>query len=114
LQRRAGHDGTHSSKAVWPPGAAAVAALIDLTVEPFGLYLRGDVDLDTRFPYPNKRIAVACRKKGRKALNGILIQVPTAVDFEYTARWAVDAQFVSTHRVMHRLLDKELDAASEI
>jgi hypothetical protein len=95
------------------PGAAAVAALIDLTVEPFGLRLRGDVDLDTRFPHPNKRIAVACRKKGRKALNGILIQVPAAVNFEYTARWAIDAEFVSTHRVMHRLLDKELDAVSD-
>jgi hypothetical protein len=43
--------------------------LVALTVEPFGLDLRGDVDLMTRRPYPNKDYAVACRK-GRKAIEG--------------------------------------------
>jgi Family of unknown function (DUF6012) len=96
-----------------PPGVAELATLVDLTVEPFGLYLRGGVELDTRHPFPNKRIVVACRKAGRKAVNGLLIQVPTVTDFEYTARWAVDTSFVSTHRVRHRLLDRDFDAISD-
>ena len=95
------------------PGVSQLATLIDLSVEPFGLYLRGGVDLDTRHPFPNKRIVVACRKAGRKAVNGLLIQVPTVTEFEYIARWAIDASFVSTHRVRHRLLDKDFDATSD-
>ncbi len=41
------------------PGAATRATLLDLTVEPFGLYLSGDVDLDTRHPYP-KPLPLPC------------------------------------------------------
>ena len=55
-------------------------ALIDLEIEPIGLRLTGGVDLATRRPYRNKRYAVACRKRGQEAVNGILIKTKTPID----------------------------------
>jgi hypothetical protein len=87
--------------------------LVALTVEPFGLHLRGDVDLMTRRPYPNKNYAVACRK-GRKAIVGILIEASGHVDeFHTTASWFITPKLTVTHRVHYTLLDHELDAASD-
>jgi Family of unknown function (DUF6012) len=88
--------------------------LVELTIDPLGLHLRGGVDLATRRPYPNKRYAVACRREGRKAIDGILIESSRSVaKLDYTARWVVDAEFVATHRVGYKLLDHEFDAASD-
>jgi hypothetical protein len=82
--------------------------MISKSAEPRG------VDLATRRPYPNKRYAVACRREGRKAIEGILIEnSPPVEKLDYTARWVVDAEFVATHRVSYKLLDHEFDAASD-
>jgi hypothetical protein len=73
--------------------------MISKSAEPRG------VDLATRRPYPNKRYAVACRREGRKAIEGILIEnSPPVEKLDYTARWVVDAEFVATHRVSYKLL----------
>jgi hypothetical protein len=88
--------------------------LIDLEISPLGLHLRGGVDLATRRPYPNKWFAVACRKLGTKAIDGILIETPKRLDeLHMTARWAVEASMVVTHRVHYKLLDHDFDAASD-
>lgn len=88
--------------------------LVDVTVEPLGLVLRDGVDLVMRQPFPNKRIYVASRKAGRKAMNGLLIDTGTArvKEFEVITRWAVFADDVVTHRVKHVVLDDEFDAVS--
>jgi len=90
-------------------------AIVDVTIEPFGLRLAGGVDLATGRPYPNNHYAVACRKnKTRKALEGLLIEVPGPVDeWRMTARWSVEAECVVTHRVDYKLLDHDFDTASE-
>lgn len=89
-------------------------ALIDLEVSPLGLHLAGGVDLATRRPYPNKWYAVACRKLGKKAIDGVLIETTARLDeFDTTARWAVEASTVVTHRVHYKLLDHDYDAASD-
>jgi Family of unknown function (DUF6012) len=89
-------------------------ALVDVKIEPFGLRLRGGTDLAVRRPYPNKRYAVACRKKGHKAIDGILVETPSFVsEFTYTARWAVEAALSVTHEVAYKILDRDFDAASE-
>ena len=89
-------------------------ALVDLEVSPLGLHLRGGVDLTTRWPYPNKWQAVACRKLGNKAIDGILIETGKRLDeWRTTARWAVNASMVVTHRVHYKLLDHDFDAASD-
>lgn len=75
-------------------------SLMDLEIKPLGIHLMGGIDLTTRRPYPNKRYAVACRKQGHKAIDGILIETAKPVDvLRYIARWAVDATFCAIHRV---------------
>ncbi len=89
-------------------------SLIDLVIDPFGMRLVGGIELATRRPYPNKWYKVACRKEGRKAVDGILINVPTPIDnFAYSARWAVEAAQCVTHRVEYSILDHDFDAASD-
>jgi hypothetical protein len=89
-------------------------SLIDLAITPLGLHLRGDDDLATRRPYRNKYYAVACRKQGHKAIDGILIETAAPVDeMRYTARWAVEASAILTHHVHYKLLDHDFDAASD-
>lgn len=90
-----------------------VVSLIDLQVEPFGLYLRGGRELMTGRPYPNKHYNVVCRKKGKKAIRGILLKVDGPVEgFNYTARWLAGG-IVVTHRVSCSILDQEFGAASD-
>lgn len=87
--------------------------LIDLRIEPFGLYLQGGRELMTGRPYPNKHYTVVCRKKRKKAMNGILVKVHGPVKgFDYTARWLANRTVV-THRVSCSILDQEFGAASE-
>lgn len=88
--------------------------LIDLAIDPLGLHLKGGADLATRRPYANKRYAVACRKHGLKAIDGILVETEAPLDeFHVTARWAVEAARAVTHHVHYRLLDHDFDAASD-
>ena len=88
--------------------------LIDLDIKPFGLHLEGGKDLATRRPYPNKRYAVACRKRGKKAIDGILLETGWPVNqFTYEARWAVEDTLPVSHRVEYKILDREFDAASD-
>ena len=89
-------------------------ALIDLHVDPLGLHLVGGEDLVTRRPYPNKSYAVACRKQGQKAIDGILIETDKPIDdLSTTARWAIEARLVVTHKVQYKFLDREFEAASD-
>src|SRR5579863_7814659 len=82
--------------------------LTELAVEPFGLHLRGGVELATRRPYPNKRFHVACRKEGQKAINGLLIETRDHVsEFSTVARWTVEAAPPVTHRVTYTIIDQD-------
>lgn len=88
--------------------------LLDLDIPQFGLKLQGGKELTTRRPYPNKRYAVACPKIGRKALDGIYIETAGPVQrFTAVARWAVEAEFVATHRVEYQVLDQDFDTVSD-
>jgi hypothetical protein len=88
-------------------------ALVKLGIEPFGFEFQAD-ELRTGRPYPNRWYAVGCLRRGRKAVDGILIETPKVVDeFRCTARWAVCAELVVTHRVDYKVLDNDFDAASD-
>jgi hypothetical protein len=88
--------------------------LIDLEISPLDLQLVGGVDIATRRPYPNKRYAVGCRKQGKKAINGLLIETAKPLDeFLVVARWLIQASLEVTHCVHYRVLDHDFDAASE-
>jgi hypothetical protein len=89
-------------------------SLIDLQIKPLGIDLVGGEDLVTRRPYPNKHYAVACRKRGHKAIDGILIETESFVsELFYTARWAVEGELCVTHFVDYKILDHDFDAASD-
>jgi hypothetical protein len=88
-------------------------ALVALEIEPLGLEFEAS-ELRTGRPYPNKRYAVGCLRRGRKAVDGILIETATILDeFRCTARWAVCAELVVTHRVDYRVIDHDFDAVSD-
>lgn len=89
-------------------------ALVDLKIAPLSLQLEGGTDLAVRRPYPNKRYSVACRRKGHKAMDGILIETSSFVrELDYTARWAIEGTMAVTHSVVCQILDRDFDAASE-
>lgn len=89
-------------------------ALVDLRIQELDLHLIGGTDLDSRRPYPNKRYVVACRKVGRKAIDGILVETAKPVSaFTVEARWALEAEHVATHTVRYEVLDQDFDAVSD-
>ncbi|WP_257385926.1 DUF6012 family protein, partial [Xanthomonas phaseoli] len=72
-----------------PQGIPTRCELIDIAIAPFGLLLRNGIEVVARRPYPNKRYQVACRKIGRMAMNGLLIEAAGTVDaFRVVTRWA--------------------------
>ena len=79
--------------------------LIDLRIDSIGLLLRDRVDLVTRRPMPNKRMAIGCSKRGRLARVGLLIDtLRPAQPFTVVYRWAVAAEQLIVHRVHYELL----------
>ena len=89
-------------------------SLVDLQVKSLGLHLKGGTDLMTRRPYRNKRYAVACRKQGLKAIDGIFVETGTPIrEVTCTMRWNIAYEKVVTHHVLYRLLDQEFDTASD-
>jgi hypothetical protein len=89
--------------------------LDDLTVEPFGLKLRGGMELATRRPYPNRNYLVACRRQAtKKAVDGILLAFSSHVDhLHVTARWSIGAQLITTHRIHYQIIDRNFDFGSD-
>lgn len=92
--------------------------LSDLTINELGLKLFGEKDLGTRRPYPNKQFHVACRKKGQKAMNGILIDAAKLLrSFTVETRWIVswgmiDYPATLLHRCTYNVLDSDFDAVT--
>jgi len=88
-------------------------ALIDVSVPELGLVLENGKDVTVRFPAPNKRLHYVCRKKGRKAVYGILIETDRPVsDITLITRWAVRGA-VCLHRV-HMHITGTDDAVTDV
>lgn len=88
--------------------------LVDLSIPELGIALRGDRDLVTRNPYPNKTYRVVSRKVGRKAMDGILINTPSMVrSFTAVMRWAAGAELLVKHSVKYVLIDEDHDFVSD-
>lgn len=87
--------------------------LIDIEVPELGLHLNAEKEITVRFPSPNKRLHYVCRKKGRKAIFGILLNTDKYVtDITVITRWAVQGE-VSTHRVHMHIVGAD-DAATDV
>lgn len=90
--------------------------LVSVTSLDLDLRLWGDEDVVARRPYPNKLFLVACRKTGRKAIDGILIEAPSIREFAVVTRWSIllrGGLGVVSHRVHYTVLDDEHDAVSD-
>ncbi|QHM74015.1 DUF6012 family protein [Mixta intestinalis] len=87
--------------------------LIDVEIPELGLRLQEERDITVRFPSPNKRLHYVCRKKGRKAVKGILLNTDKHVsDITVITRWAVQGD-VSVHRVHMHIVGND-DAATDL
>ena len=63
--------------------------LIDLEFPDLNLVLKQGGDVVACTPYPNKRINVVRRKKGRKAINGFFVDIPEDMKtFILKTRWS--------------------------
>jgi hypothetical protein len=88
--------------------------VVDVSIPEVGLILRGGKDIVARRPYPEKQTLVVCRKRGRHAINGILVETEQFLpSFTVITRWAVDAEVVTTHRVRYMVMDSDYDAVSD-
>lgn len=89
-------------------------SIIDFRCPELGLCLRGGIEIVARRPYPNKNYLVACRKVGRKAMDGFLIETTERVrEFRTITRWSVGAERIVNHHVQYFVLDDDLDAITE-
>lgn len=83
------------------PASGPHVQLIDLRIDSVGLLLRDRVDLATRRPMPNKRMAISCSKRGRMARVGLLLDMlRPAKPFSVVYRWAVAAEQLIVHRAL--------------
>ena len=87
--------------------------IVSVEIPEFSLNLRGGKEICTRNPYPNKRYRVVCRRKGQKAMSGLLIQAPRAERFTMVSRWAVNSEMVVEHHVCYRVQDSEFAAGTD-
>lgn len=86
--------------------------LIDVAIPELGVVLNNNEDVTVRFPAPNKRLHYVCRKKGRKAMYGILLKTDKPVsDITVITRWRVQGE-ISVHRV-HMHFEGDDNAASD-
>lgn len=91
-----------------------VIELIDVKCDEFDLRLKNGKEIVARRPFPNKGYQVACRKVGKKAIVGLLVEcdrIPS--EFTVTTRWAVAAEEVLTHTVRYVMMDWEFNFASD-
>ncbi|ECY2548832.1 hypothetical protein F6853_10550 [Salmonella enterica] len=87
--------------------------IIDVEIPQLKLVLKANVDIVIRTPFPNKNYKVVCRKIGRKAINGILIEVEGMFkDFTVITRWAVNGE-ISRHETYYHVSDDEFDTVTE-
>lgn len=86
--------------------------LIDVSIPELSLTLKAGTDLRVCTPFANKCYKVACRKKGRKAIDGILIKTDKPLhNFTVITRWVVNAE-ISTHQVHYHVADSDFNAVT--
>lgn len=73
-------------------------------------------------PFPNKKIEVACRKKGRKAINGLLIETDKFINqFTVKIKWGIsikdvphnEHEMLVDHIIHYHVNDNEFDFVSD-
>ncbi len=78
--------------------------LIDLRIDSIGLLLRDQMDLATRRPVPNKRMAIGCSKRGRLARESLLIDTLRPPSHSPWCIAGGSGEQLIVHRVHYELL----------
>lgn len=87
--------------------------IIDVEIPELKVHLQANVDIVLRTPFPNKNYKVVCRKKGRKAINGIFVETDKQIQFfTVITRWAVNGE-ISRHQTHYHITDNDFDAVTE-
>ncbi|MFG0773063.1 DUF6012 family protein [Vibrio plantisponsor] len=95
--------------------------LIDVQIPELNVTLTGGEHLVVRKPFPNKSYYVACRKVGRKAMRGLLIETDKQLkQFTVITRWNAKSELwkpetekVLTHKVNYTVADSDFDVISD-
>lgn len=95
--------------------------LIDVQIPELNVTLTGGEHLVVRKPFPNKSYYVACRKVGRKAMRGFLIETDKQLrQFTVITRWNAKSELwkpetekVLTHKVNYTVADSDFDVISD-
>jgi hypothetical protein len=104
----------HLIPKIFASQAAHPCELIDFSSPELDFTLLGGKDLMAKRPYLNKRYLVACRKAGQKAMDGVLLDIPTIPNmFSTVTRWMVNGEYEVNHEVVYLILDDEFDALSD-
>lgn len=87
--------------------------MVDLTIKQIGVAM-AKKDIVTRQPFSNKRYWVGSRSGSRKALIGVLFEVPGYIDaFTVCVRWAINGEYLISHKIEYIVLDRDFDAVSD-
>ncbi|MFM2588171.1 DUF6012 family protein [Vibrio sp. TBV020] len=91
--------------------------LIDVQLPELNVVLMGGKELVVRQPFPNKTYYVACRKAGRKAIQGVYLEVDKPLtNFSVLTRWKAQSVWfekVLTHRVNYMITDTDFNVVSD-
>jgi len=89
-------------------------AVHQIAVPELNFILNGQQEISARRPYPNKSYLVVCRKKGKKAINGLLLELPDEFrDFTLVTTWKVNVVYSVTHTVRYRVTGNQGDVVTE-
>lgn len=107
----------HLTPRFFLPYCYAQLDLISVEIPELQLLLQGGIDITIKKPYKNKNFFVVCRKKGKKAINGILIETDRFIsDFTLITRWkinSIESMIESTHYIHYHINDFDFDAVTD-
>jgi hypothetical protein len=104
----------HVTPRIRNPYSDIEVSLLNIEIPEINRVLHDGVDLTIGKPYPNKTLIVVRQKKGRKAINGIFLNIPDNLNkFTMRTHWRLDEKRIITHTVNYRILDRNNDFSSD-
>jgi len=88
-------------------------SILSLEIPELNISLTGD-DLVSRKPFPNKCYHVACKRKGKKAIKGILIESEKHLEeFHVETKWLIEGEGEISHIVHYNIMDNDFSLVSD-
>lgn len=88
-------------------------SILSLEIPELNISLTGD-DLVSRKPFPNKCYHVACKRKGKKAIKGILIESEEHLEeFHVETKWLIEGEGEISHIVHYNIMDNDFSLVSD-